>query len=76
MERVCGRIGVGPVGEHPLVGADGEQGGVKVPGESPFTQCQLLHLRGNFLVSLLKSNRRDLVDTKPKRPGESNHALH
>lgn len=58
---VCGFIEVGPVGKHPLVSADGEQRSVQVPRKSPFTQGQLLHLSGYFLVSLLNLNKHRLV---------------
>lgn len=58
---MCGFIEFGPVGKHPLVSADGEQRSVQVPWKSPFTQGQLLHFSGNFLVSLLNLNKHNVV---------------
>lgn len=42
-----------PVGEHPLVGADGEQGGVQVARQGSLAQSQFLHFGGDFLISFL-----------------------
>lgn len=55
---------MGPVSKHPLVSTDGKQGGVQVSWESPFTQGQLLHFSGNFLVSLLNSEKHGLILTQ------------
>lgn len=61
---LCDFFEIGPVSQHPLVSADGKQGGVQVSRESPFTQGQVLHFSGNVLVSLLKSEKHRLILTQ------------
>jgi len=68
MQQSCCRGGAsGPQGhqvpaelamsQQAVVVGGGEEGGVEMAGQSTLRQCQLLHLGGSIMVSLLQNTR-------------------